>query len=149
MTDELKQRLSRLRDLAPQLNRATDETSATVGMVERLLADELRLGISAESSAFHSWSTGRDEAGDVRTVHQTLAFGRIGGAYRVHVVETTCIDRGDPIPAVINRQQTAWPSCGRETKLRAAEKLPELLDRTIKEAERLAEAGDAGRVAAT
>jgi hypothetical protein len=142
MIDELKQRLGRLRDLAPRLNRATDETSATVAMVERLLADELRLGISAESSEFHSWSTGRDEAGDARTVHQTLAFGRIGGAFRVHVVDTTRIDHADTTAVVIDRQHTPWPSCGRETKLRAAEKLPELLDRIIKETERLAEAGD-------
>ncbi len=75
-------------------------------------------------------------------MHQTLAFGRVGGAYRIHVVDTTQIDHADGPPTVINRQQTYWPSCGRETKLRAAEKLPELVDRIIKEAERLADAGD-------
>ena len=35
-----------------------------------------------------------------------------------------------------------WPSCGRETKLKAFEKLPELLDKIIEEAERLAKAAD-------
>jgi hypothetical protein len=142
MTDELKQRLFRLRDLAPRLNRATDETSATVAMVEKLLADELRLGISAETSEFHSWPAGRDEAGDARTVRQTLAFGRVGGSYRIHVVDTTTTEHGDAPPRVVNRQQTPWPACGRETKLRASEMLPELLDRIIKESERLADAGD-------
>jgi hypothetical protein len=142
MTDELKLRLGRLRELAPRLNRATDETSGAVAMVEKLLAEELRVGISAESSEFHSWSAGRDEAGDTPTVHQTLAFGRVAGAYRVHVVETTAIDRADGTTHVVNRQQTPWPSCGRETKLRAAAMLPELLDRIMNEAERLAESGD-------
>ena len=44
---------------------------------------------------------------------------------------------------LIGKQATPWPSCGRETKMRAIEKLPELLDKIIQETERLAEtAGD-------
>ena len=38
-----------------------------------------------------------------------------------------------------------WPSCTRETKLKAFEKLPELLDKIIEEAERLAQTSDATR----
>ncbi len=39
-----------------------------------------------------------------------------------------------------------WPSCPRETKLKAFEKLPDLLDKIIEEAERLAQTSDATRV---
>jgi hypothetical protein len=39
-----------------------------------------------------------------------------------------------------------WPSCPRETKLKAFEKLPELLDKIIEEAERLAQTSEATRV---
>jgi hypothetical protein len=38
-----------------------------------------------------------------------------------------------------------WPSCTRETKLKAFEKLPELLDKIIEEAERLARTSEATR----
>jgi hypothetical protein len=144
MTDELRKRMARLRELAPRLNSATDESSRLVAMVEKFLVDELHIGISAETAEFNSGSLGTDEAGDVRMFHQTLAFGRIGAGYRIHVVDETLIvdDKGHRLESV-TRQATPWPSCGRETKLRAVEKLPELLDKIIQQTEQLAEtAGD-------
>ena len=51
MTDELKKRMARLRELAPRLNSATDQASHLVRMVEIFLVEELHIGISAESSA--------------------------------------------------------------------------------------------------
>jgi hypothetical protein len=140
MTDELKKRMARLRELAPRLNGATDQASRLVAMVEKFLVDELRIGISAESAEFASWSTGKDEDGTVRTVYQSLAFGRVGAAYRIHVMdETVLVDEDGRRHELIARQATPWPSCGRETKLRAVDKLPELLDKIIAETERLAE----------
>ncbi len=140
MTDELKQRMARLRAIAPRLNNATDQASKLVALVERFLTEELRIGISAESSGFNSWSAGKDEDGKSLMVHQTLAFGRVNGAYRIHVVDELRIvdDEGGP-QGLVSRQATLWPSCGREIKLRAVEKLPELLDKIINETERLAE----------
>ncbi len=41
------------------------------------------------------------------------------------------------------QERQLWPSCARETKLKAFEKLPELLDEIIEAAERLAQASDA------
>jgi hypothetical protein len=143
MTDELKKRLARLREIAPRLNGATDQTSQLVAMVEKLLVEELHIGISAESAPFNSWPAGQDDEGNSLVVRQTLAFGRVGASYRIHVVDETGIVDGEGCwQELVSRNQTPWPSCGRETKLRAVERLPELLDSIIKEAERLAETAD-------
>jgi hypothetical protein len=140
MTDQLKERMARLREIAPRLNSATDQASRLVAMVEKFLAEELHIGIATESSAFNSWSAGKDEADRPRVICQSLAFGRIGAVFRIHVVDETRImdDNGSWCESVA-RVETPWPACGRETKLRAFEKLPELLDNIIKETERLAE----------
>jgi hypothetical protein len=139
MTDELRKRMARLRELAPRLNGATDQASRLVRMVENFLVEELHIGISAESTEFNAWSTG-PEAGHAHLVRQTLAFGRVGTGYRIHVVdEVLTVDDDGTRNDVVGRQTTPWPSCGRETKLRAIEKLPELLDQIIQETERLAE----------
>jgi hypothetical protein len=143
MTDELKNRMARLRAIAPRLNSATDQTSKLVRMVETFLVDELHIGISAETSEFNSWPAGKDEDGNSRTVYQTLAFGRVGAAFRIHVVdEMRIVDDEGGFQGLVSREQTPLPSCGRETKLRAVEKLPELLDMIIQETERLAETAD-------
>jgi hypothetical protein len=144
MTDELQKRMARLRELAPRLNSATDQASRLVAMVEKFLVEELHIGISAESTAFNSWSAGKDEDDKERMIYQTLAFGRVGAGYRIHVAEETVIvDNEGRRQELIGKQATPWPSCGRETKMRAIEKLPELLDKMIQETERLAEtAGD-------
>jgi hypothetical protein len=140
MTDELKLRMARLREIAPRLNNATDQASRLVAMVEKFLADELHIGIATESSEFNSWSAGKDEADRHQVICQTLAFGRVGAAFRIHVVdETRIMDDDGSWGESVARLQTPWPACGRETKLRAFEKLPELLDNIIKETERLAE----------
>ena len=147
MTDELKKRMARLRELAPRLNSATDQASRLVRMVEIFLVEELHIGISAESGAFNSWSPGTDENGRTRMIRQTLAFGRVGTAYRIHVVDELIVaDDEAGRHHSVSKQVTPWPSCGRETKLRAVEKLPELLDRIIQETDRLAET--AGETAA-
>jgi hypothetical protein len=45
ITEELKERMARLREIAPRLNSATDQTSKLVAMVEKLLVKELHIGI--------------------------------------------------------------------------------------------------------
>jgi hypothetical protein len=140
MTDVLRERMARLREIAPRLNSATDQASRLVAMVEKFLVDELHIGISAESTEFNAASLGPDELARVRMLYQRLAFGRVGAAYRIHVVdETVIVDDSGRRQESVARQATPWPSCGRETKLRAIDKLPELLDKIIVETERLAE----------
>ena len=144
MTDELKQRMARLREIAPRLNSATDQTSQMVSSVEKFLVDELHLGISAESSEFNSWYAGKDDDGTPLSVRQTLAFGRVGSGYRIHVVDSMgFVDEHGRWQELKTRQQTPWPSCGREIKLKAVAKLPELLETLVRDAERLAETAGA------
>jgi hypothetical protein len=72
-----------------------------------------------------------------------LAFNRVASAgYRLHVsIRTVRGQRSAAASAnastTIGEEQILWPSCSREIKLRAFDKLPELLDRIIKNAEGL------------
>ena len=145
MTDELRRRMARLRELAPRLNAATDQASRLVAMVEKFLVEELRIGVSAEV-AYEEAPAGTDDDDRALRTRHSLAFGRGGGSFRIHVLRET-IAEGDEASArtVVGQERILWPSCPREMKLKAFEKLPELLDRIIAEAERLAGASDATR----
>jgi hypothetical protein len=146
MTDVLRTRLSTLRAVAPRLNAVSDEVSEIVAKVEKTLAEELSIGISDESDSFASWPACADddapEHGD-SFVFQSLAFGRIGGTYRIHVLQQTCDkdDRGG-YSEMTAQKRIPWGSCPRETKLRAFTKLPKLLDAIISKAEKLVKAAD-------
>jgi hypothetical protein len=146
MTDELKRRMARLREIAPRLNAATDQASKLVAMVEKFLVEELRIGVSAEVG-IEEYPAGTDDEYRTLTVRQALAFGRGGGSFRIHVLrETIAVDDGGSARTTLEQERILWPSCPRETKLKAFEKLPELLDRIIEEAERLAGTSEATRV---
>jgi hypothetical protein len=146
MTDELKRRMAKLRDLAPRLNAATDQASRLVAAVEKFLVEELHIGVSAEV-CYEELLAGNDGDDRMLRIRHSLAFGRGGGAFRIHVLkETVAVDDGAGARATLEQERILWPSCSRETRLKAFEKLPELLDRIIEEAERLAEASEATRV---
>jgi hypothetical protein len=145
MTDELKRRMARLREIAPRLNAATDQASKLVTMVEKFLVEELRIGVSAEVG-YEELPAGTDEDNRTLKVRHALAFGRVGGTFRIHVVrETIDVDDGTSARTTLAEERMLWPSCPRETKLKAFEKLPELLDQIIEEAERLARTSEATR----
>jgi hypothetical protein len=146
MTDELKRRMARLREIAPRLHAATDQASKLVAQVEKFLVEELHIGVSAEV-CYEQVSAGSDEDDQEQRVRHSLAFGRSGGSFRIHVVrETIALEDGASVQTILSQERILWPSCSRETKLKAFEKLPELLDKIIEEAERLAETSDATRV---
>jgi hypothetical protein len=146
MTDELRRRMARLREIAPHLNVATDQASKLVAMVERFLVDELHLGVSAEVS-YEELPAGTDVDERPLRIRNSLAFGRSGASFRIHVVrETVAEDDGASAQTIVAQERILWPSCPRETKLKAFEKLPELLDKIIEEAERLARTSEATRV---
>jgi hypothetical protein len=145
MTDELKRRMAKLREIAPRLNAATDQASKLVAMVEKFLVEELRIGVSAEVS-YEELPAGTDDDNHELRILHSLAFGRSGGSFRVHVVrETVVVDDGAPTRTILAQERILWPSCSRETKLKAFEKLPELLDKIIEEAERLARTSETTR----
>ncbi len=146
MTDELKRRMARLREIAPRLNAGTDQASKLVAQVEKFLVEELRIGISAEV-AYEEHLAGIDDDNRLLSIRHSLAFGRGGGSFRIHVLsETIAVDDGASARTTVAQERVLWPSCPREMKLKAFEKLPALLDRIIEEAERLAQASESTRV---
>ena len=146
MTDELKRRMARLREIAPRLNAATDQASRLVALVEKFLVEELHIGVSAQVG-YEELPAGTDDDNQALRIRHSLAFGRVGGSFRIHVVrETFEVDDGASARTTLGQERMLWPSCTRETKLRAFEKLPELLDKIIEEAERLARTSEATRV---
>jgi len=146
MTDELKRRMAKLREIAPRVNAATDQASKLVAQVEKFLVEELRIGVSAEV-CYEELPAGTDDDDHALRIRHLLAFGRSGGSFRIHVVrETVAVDDGASARTTLAQERMLWPSCTRETKLKAFEKLPELLDKIIVEAERLAQTSEVTRV---
>ncbi len=145
MTDELKRRLARLREIAPRLNAATDQASRLVAQVGRFLVEELHIGISAEVF-YEELPAGTDDDNRALWIRHSLAFGRSGGSFRIHVVrETVALEDGASARTTLAQERLLWPSCSREMKLKAFEKLPELLDKIIEKVERLAQTSEATR----
>jgi hypothetical protein len=146
MTDELRRRMAKLREIAPRLNAATDQASKLVALVEKFLVEEIRIGVSAEV-CYEELPAGTEDDHHALRIRHSLAFGRSGASFRIHVLrETVAMDDGASAPTTLAQERILWPSCSRETKLKAFEKLPELLDKIIEEAERLAQASEATRV---
>lgn len=136
MTEELRRKLAALRAAAPALNKATDEATAVVAAVEKFLAD-LSIGLTLKAQSFLGVPApaGDDEA---LTVFHSLAYGRVGGTYRVHVTAETCRKDDNYVDGwdTLSTEETPWSSCPREMKLQSFAKLPELLgmiaDRALK-----------------
>lgn len=139
MTDEMKKKLQTLRAHAGAMNKATDEAAATVREVERFLNETCSLGVSAVTIPHVESVVQGDDGEDVQT-QRYLAYGRVGGAFRIHVV-TAEVKRDqwgnfeDPAGAVC----TPWASCDRETKLQFFADLPELLDNLVRRADQMLE----------
>jgi hypothetical protein len=113
--------------------------------VEKFLVEELRIGVSAEVS-YEELPAGADDDNRALRIRHSLAFGRGSGSFRIHVLRETIAEEDESsAPTILAQERILWPSCPRETKLKAFEKLPELLDRIIEEAERLAQTSEATR----
>ena len=76
MTDELKRRLARLREIARRLNAATDQASRLVAQVGRFLVEELHIGISAEVF-YEELPAGTDDDNRALWIRHSLAFGAV------------------------------------------------------------------------
>ena len=102
--------MGRIRELAPQINAATDEANATVMRVEKFLNDECSVGLP------ESVVVGKRDSG------MSLIYERIDGKYRIGLrLATTC-----------NVSVIAWPSCERRHKAWAIVYLPVLLQKIAK-----------------
>jgi len=117
--------LSGLRAATPKLNETTDKANEAVRRIERLLNDELKLGVQGEVVISSS-----HKAPKLREV-TSLAYERHRGAFRIVVKRnegTTFIDeRGHSDEAWKQIENTPWAECPRHIKLEAFERLPDLL----------------------
>jgi hypothetical protein len=143
MTNELKRRISALRGINPRLNSVTDQATEIMKAVEKTLVEELRIGIDA-SELFLTEPGGEKGV----SVEHYLSFNRVGSAgYRINVSTVTVRDTSEESGLAgssqrLSEERVLWTSCSREMKLRAIEKLPDLLDRIIQGAERLVGTAD-------
>jgi hypothetical protein len=134
MTDELRQQVARLRDLSPRLNRVTDEAAKIVQLVESLLNDECKIGMTAKVTLPYLPPTDPEEV----EVQTRLVYGRLDGKYKLYVAVVHVHPEGEE--DVVS--ETAWPSCTRDLKLWSFQYIPELLaqitervDRAIQQTE--------------
>jgi hypothetical protein len=147
MTEELRDRMAKLRAIAPRLNKATDDATRALSEVDKFL-EELGIGVTVQTGSFHdgpphAMGFDADKPGEIVSSFY-LAYGRLNGRYRIHVNE--CVDQRGPNENNMMDWNTlmtelyAWESCPREIKLRSVAKLPELLDLILARAEGLSEA---------
>lgn len=125
--------ISRLRVLAPTLNQAADDAAQKIQEVENLLTKELAIGIKAE----HTYS--RQQQGPNEVLVKSLCYRRVGGKFRITVVESTEIEYGytrAPDLAKVETAVTPWDQCSRDVKLESFEALPGLLVKVIETADK-------------
>lgn len=143
MTNKLLERIAALRGINPRLNSVTDQVTEIVTTVEKTLVEELKIGIDA--SQWFQTEFGGEEG---RSREYYLSFNRVGAAgFRIHVAILTVRDTSEETGKAgtretLNEERILWTSCSREIKLKAIEKLPELLDSIISGAESLVQTAD-------
>jgi hypothetical protein len=138
MVDELKRRLAALRGVAPRLNTVADEMNRLVEQVEKTLVDE---GINVSATTAHWFSSERHRE---EQVEECLAFGRVRGAYGIHVLRRTFRERDNLgiFTHLVDSVRIPWSECDRETRFQAFKLLPQLLDRIMSQAEELVKNAD-------
>lgn len=116
MTEPLRDQIAHLRVLSPQLNDVTDQASKLVQRVERLLVDELSIGIACSAPVL---SEQNDAIG--LTKHVTLDFDRFEGKFRLFVKTKTLVDGS------LDESWKLWGELPRDMKLLSFQRIPELL----------------------
>src|SRR5581483_732598 len=121
--------LSKLRQLAPILNKAADDAALVVNQVETFLS-ECGIGIEADSYE------------DFRVLSQSdpsLAYRRVNGKYRIAVVEYQCSNPDAEEDQRVWKEERviAWSEAPRAQKLDTFRLLPKLLSNIVEAAEGL------------
>jgi hypothetical protein len=117
MTEPLRKSIESLRALAPKLNAATDDAARVVQMVEKFLADDCRLTLTA-------WVPLEGD-GDA-SVEKCLGYTRLANRFRI-------VLRQNPSNPLENGradggQAYAWTDAPRGERLHSFRQLPALLD---------------------
>ena len=139
MTENLRKSLDELRQLAPELNKATDDAKAVVEVVEKFLNEECSLGLHCSV-----WLSETDVPLDegetgTRSEQKYLAYARVEGRFRIAVEISDVTEWPDyQDPDVVRRRVHSegcvpWASCPRDLKLETFAALPELLETIARE----------------
>ena len=117
MTEPLRKSIESLRALAPKMNAATDDAARVVQMVEKFLADDCRLTLTA-------WVPLEGD-GDA-SVEKCLGYTRLANRFRI-------VLRQNPSNGLENGradagQAYAWTDAPRGERLHSFRQLPHLLD---------------------
>ena len=138
MTKELREKMERLRAVAPKLNAATDEAAKVVDEVERFLG-ELSLGVAASApNPFRSESWKDEDGARQYAADFRLAYGRCAGKLRIYVERDAYeVDDTGEWHRDIEKEAFVWSSRNRDEKLDAFAQLPALLDAIADRAESL------------
>jgi hypothetical protein len=128
MGQEIPEDSDTLRGIVAQLNAAAAEAGTVVQAVDLFLGDELSIGVSAASRPFDSQRAVGDDGTEL-VVTSHLAYGRVQGKDRLHVLKSTLEKNAwqDDVSKAVSEERTPWPACSRELKLQSFAKLPELL----------------------
>jgi hypothetical protein len=124
-----------LRAAARELNSAAAQADAMVAAVERLLGEELKLLISANSGPLAGDVFADDEDDVARNGGSRrefwLEYCTCVGAYGIYIVEELITQvrtsGGNTRRKVSRRYHTRWSDCTRAMKLQAIANLPDLL----------------------
>jgi hypothetical protein len=142
MTEEMRRKLARLAEIAPKLNAATDKATEAIREAEGFL-DSLSLGVAARSPKPYLSITSRnieDEDGPeprYTSFDRHLAYGRVGGKFRIHVADVAMFMVGDSPVKELHAEEVPWSSLPRVEKLEAFAQLPALIDAITAEVDRL------------
>lgn len=125
--------LHQLRELAPRLNKAADDAARIVLDVERLLTNELGIGVIASTTIIANDLTPK------KMLFKSLAYIRVHGKFRIAVAEEVVTDfldeNSQPRRTSEVKSVTPWAELSREEKLESFPFLPALLEELIKNAE--------------
>lgn len=137
-TVSLRESITSIRKLTPELNAASDQANAVVARVEKFLNDECRVGIPAEIQLKEEIASRGNQSNSVRRTY--LRYARVsGGKFRIAVefravgTETVGYENWNNTPSPVDEEFevqesiTPWAECARDVKLSTFPELPQLL----------------------
>src|SRR5437879_70397 len=83
MTDPMRKSIEALRGLAPRLNAATDDAGRVVQMIEKFLADECRLSLSAWVALDGEDDDDAAPPPAPMMATKSLGYARLAGRFRI------------------------------------------------------------------
>jgi hypothetical protein len=135
-------KMTELKERAARLNAATDEINALLAGVEQQIVDT-KIGIevwlpNALSASDETGSTG----GETQQVIERLGYAKVGGSWCLATKKVSVVSgyfEGDPSCPYTNEYVSSEPEplkrSSRDTRIKALELLPALLDRLAERAD--------------